>query len=346
MNDPWRAVGACLDRAIASRVTPGASLAVSWREGDVWRHHVEARGTLAWDAPTPVTARTVYDLASLTKPFTAWAAARLAHRGALDLHAPVADTLAFTEGTPVGACGLDDLLSHRAGLAAWRPLYVGTDPALAGEPATRAAMLQAVVDEPAGPTERAVYSDLGYILAGELLAARFGGLVAALDEAEVLGTLRFGPDPGEACAPTERCAWRGRVVCGEVHDENAFALGGVAGHAGLFGSALALCERGVAMLDALRDEDPVATSMLRAREGGTHRLGWDTRSPQGSSAGARMGPRTFGHLGFTGTSLWGDPDVDVVVALLTNRVHPTREGDGIRALRPAVHDAVREALGR
>jgi CubicO group peptidase (beta-lactamase class C family) len=135
-------------------------------------------------------------------------------------------------------------------------------------------------------------------------------------------------------------------VRGEVHDENAFALGGVAGHAGLFGSALALCERGVAMLDALRDEDPVATSMLRAREGGTHRLGWDTRSPQGSSAGARMGPRTFGHLGFTGTSLWGDPDVDVVVALLTNRVHPTREGDGIRALRPAVHDAVREALGR
>lgn len=346
MSDPWRAVGACLDRAIASRVTPGASLAVSWREGESWQHHREARGRLAWDAPAPVTPSTVYDLASLTKPFTAWAAARLADRGELDLHAPIADTLGFTARTPVGACTLDDLLSHRAGLAAWRPLYADTNPALAGAPATRAAMLQAVAAEPAGPTERAVYSDLGYILAGELLAARFGGLIAALEEAGVLGTLRFGPDPRQACAPTERCAWRGRVLRGEVHDENAFALGGVAGHAGLFGSAVALCERGVAALDARRDGDPVVAAMLRERAGGTHRLGWDSRSPQGSSAGSRMGPRTFGHLGFTGTSLWCDPDADVVVALLTNRVHPTRDGDGIRALRPAVHDAVREALGR
>jgi CubicO group peptidase (beta-lactamase class C family) len=346
VSEPWAAVRAVLDGAVAARVTPGAALSVAWREGARWHHLTVTRGTLGWDDPTPVTPTTAYDLASLTKPFTAWAAARLAHRGALDLRAPIADALPFAAGTPVGACALDDLLSHRAGLAAWRALYAATDPARAGEEGTRAAMRAAIVAEPAGVTDRAVYSDLGYILAGELLAARFGGLPAALDVTEVTGALRFGADPGVPCAPTERCAWRGRTLRGEVHDENAFALGGVAGHAGLFGDAPTLCARGVAMLDALREGDPVATAMLRPREGGTHRLGWDTRSPRGSSAGARMGPRTFGHLGFTGTSLWCDPDADVAVALLTNRVHPTREGDGIRALRPAVHDAVREALGR
>ncbi|MFO0627610.1 MAG: serine hydrolase domain-containing protein [Polyangiales bacterium] len=336
---------AVIDGAIAARVTPGAALAVSWRDGArVAAGHPDVRRACVTTPPRSRPRRAT--TSSLTKPFTAWAAARLAHRGALDLAAPLADTLPRAANTPVGACSLEDLLAHRAGLAAWRPLYAPTDPARAGAPETRAAMLDAVVAEPAGPTPRAVYSDLGYILAGEALAARHGGLAAALDVAEVLGALRFGPVPAEACAPTEDCAWRGRVLRGEVHDENAFALGGVAGHAGLFGDAPSVCARGEAMLDALRGGDAVETAMLRPREGGTHRLGWDTRSPQGSSAGARMGPRTFGHLGFTGTSLWCDPDVDVAVALLTNRVHPTRAGDGIRALRPAVHDAVREALGR
>ncbi len=299
-------------------------------------------------SPTPVTEDTVYDLASLTKPFTAWAAARLAHRGALDLHAPLADILGFTAGTPVGACALDDLLSHRAGLAAWRPLYVGTDPARAGRP--RPARRCSTVlrrRAPRGLTERAVYSDLGYILAGELLAARFGGLVAALDAAEVLGDAALRPEPAAGCAPTERCAWRGRRRSRRgARRERLRARRRRGARGALRQTRFALCERGVAALDALREEDPVATAMLRAREGGTHRLGWDTRSPRGSSAGARMGPRTFGHLGFTGTSLWCDPDAGVVVALLTNRVHPTREGDGIRALRPAVHDAVLDALGR
>lgn len=343
MSEAWRGVEAALDDAIRARVTPGASLCAAVRRRGEWRYVSLARGALAWDEPGDAREDTLYDLASLTKPFTAWAAMRLRDRGALDLAAPISRYLPERRASPAAARTLDALLSHRAGLPAWRPLFEGADPLVAG--ATRERALDALWREVPGDQGDAVYSDLGYILAGEALAAACGRpLEEVLEESEVLGALRFRCDEPERCAPTERCPWRGRVLRGEVHDENCFALGGAAGHAGLFGDARSVCARGVAMVDALRNGEGWALDMLRPRPGGSHRLGWDTRSPVGSSAGARMGPRTFGHLGFTGTSLWCDPDAEAVVALLTNRVHPSREGAGIRALRPAVHDAVLQAL--
>lgn len=345
MSERWRGVDAVLARAVEARVTPGASLCVARRVANEWRFSARAIGALAWDDPSPVRDDTRYDLASVTKPFTAWAAARLAARGELDLHAPLDTLLPEARGTALGRSTLDALLSHRAGLAPWRALFHGLDASCAGSSGAREEILRALLREVPAPDGRAVYSDLGYILAGAALARATGLALDALLARESLGeSLRFGPVDPEGCAPTERCAWRGAVLRGVVHDENCFALGGVAGHAGLFGTARALCARGVATLDALREGAPWARAMLAPREGGTHRLGWDTRSATGSSAGARMGPSTFGHLGFTGTSLWCDPDAEVAVALLTNRVHPTRAGDGIRALRPAVHDAVMDAL--
>lgn len=345
MSDAWRAVDGILAHAASARITPGASLCAARRDGNEWRFIARTAGTLAWDDPRPVGEASLYDLASVTKPFTAWAAARLAARGEVDLHAPLSALLPAATGAPVAHLTLDAMLSHRAGLAPWRPLFQTTSPQHAGREETRGRVLHEALHEVPSPDGRAVYSDLGYILAGACLSSVTGLALDALLARECLGDeLGFGPVAPGDCAPTERCAWRGGVVRGEVHDENAFALGGIAGHAGLFGTARALCERGVAMLDALRDDAPWARAMLAPRDGGTHRLGWDTRSPRGSSAGTKMGPRTFGHLGFTGTSLWCDPDAEVVIALLTNRVHPTREGDGIRALRPAVHDAVMRAL--
>jgi CubicO group peptidase (beta-lactamase class C family) len=138
------------------------------------------------------------------------------------------------------------------------------------------------------------------------------------------------------------------VVQGEVHDENAFALGGVCGHAGLFGAARDVLALGARALDCLAgDASWLAPErmawMIAPRPGGAHRLGWDARGAHAPSSGSAMGPRTFGHLGFTGTSLWCDPDADVAVALVTNRVHPTRENGAIRSLRPALHDAVMAA---
>jgi CubicO group peptidase (beta-lactamase class C family) len=156
-----------------------------------------------------------------------------------------------------------------------------------------------------------------------------------------------GVDLDRRARPTEVIAWRGGEVRGLVHDENAWALtgDGGSGHAGLFGTAPAVVAFGCAVLDALaRGEGPLAGRdlewLVRPRPGGSLRAGFDGKSEEGSSAGERAGPRTFGHLGFTGTSLWIDPDADAVVVVLTNRVHPTRDNLAIRAARPLAHDAL------
>jgi CubicO group peptidase (beta-lactamase class C family) len=146
-------------------------------------------------------------------------------------------------------------------------------------------------------------------------------------------------------APTERCEWRGKIVRGEVHDENCAALGGVAGHAGLFGTAHALAKLGRTILDVLGGKSDflpkkLMVEALAARDGsGTHRLGWDTKSAE-SAGGKRLSGSAFGHLGFTGTSLWCDPGRDAVVVLLTNRIHPSRANEKIKGFRPAFHDGV------
>ena len=143
-------------------------------------------------------------------------------------------------------------------------------------------------------------------------------------------------------APTETVAWRGGAVVGAVHDENAWALTGRggSGHAGIFGTIDAVLAFGAAALEVF--DAPDFAWMTRERPGGTLRAGFDGKSPDASSAGERMGPRSFGHLGFTGTSLWIDPDARTVVALLTNRVCPSRENVGIRTARPWAHDALYE----
>jgi CubicO group peptidase (beta-lactamase class C family) len=152
-------------------------------------------------------------------------------------------------------------------------------------------------------------------------------------------------------APTEYDAWRGRLLVGEVHDENAAALGGIAGHAGLFGTAAAVGSYARHLLQVLDGRNGVVRrttleEFITKRSdvpGSSRALGWDTMLPT-SSCGSKMSPRAFGHTGFTGTSLWIDPEKNVYVVLLTNRVHPTRENNAIKQVRPAVHDAVMSEL--
>jgi CubicO group peptidase (beta-lactamase class C family) len=146
-------------------------------------------------------------------------------------------------------------------------------------------------------------------------------------------------------APTEHCEFRGRVVRGEVHDENCAAYGGIAGHAGMFGRADAVLDFGLAMLDALAGrscwlDQALVRWAVRPRPGGGHVVGWDTPSAQGASAGSLFSLRSFGHLGFTGTSIWCDPTRGLCAVLLSNRVHPTRENIRIRTYRPRFHDAI------
>lgn len=339
-----------LEDAVAQGVTPGAQLAV--RAGD--RAFDVCVGALTYEGTDAVTADTRYDLASLTKPLTALAWMR----APVSLDAPVGALLPWMLGAPAERATIEALLTHRASLAAWRPFYRSLHPSEAGSAQARDTVLRAAVETPLEPTDRARYSDLGYMLAGEALRAATGDELSA-QIAQTLAPIGLSERlvfrgvgakwRDAAVAPTEVCPWREGLVQGEVHDDNAYALGGVCGHAGVFGRASDLAALGVAMISALRGSDvgvapPIARAMLAQRPGGSQRLGWDGKSAEGSSAGTRMGANTFGHLGFTGISLWCDPDAGVVVALVTNRVHPRRDNGLIRALRPALHDAVWEDL--
>jgi CubicO group peptidase (beta-lactamase class C family) len=216
--------------------------------------------------------------------------------------------------------------------------------------------------DPEPPAQGGHYSDLGYLLLGEALARAGGDGLAQVVEREVTGPLGIADEIfyaaslsdrerehwAPAVAPTERCAYRGRLLRGEVHDENCGAFGGIAGHAGLFGSARGVAVLGLAALDALSGARSIFdTGLLQwavaPRRGGGYVAGWDTPSREGSSsAGSQISARGFGHLGFTGTSLWCDPERHVVVVLLSNRVHPTRENIQIRSFRPRFHDRMFE----
>lgn len=309
---------------------------------------------------------TPFDLASVTKPFTALAALRLARAGVVSLDAPIQRWLPRLAGTPGGARPLALLLRHRAGLDAHRPLFA---PLTRGEPVDPAgALLEAANAARSGlagdlPPEGApaVYSDLGYLLAGAALSAAAGRplddllaeeVAAPLGSAAASARMWRARDPAfdAVVAPTEIVPFRGGVVRGAVHDENAWALAGDAacGHAGLFGAADDVLALGVALVEILAGERASFLDAAALREavapwpGGSHVLGFDTRSGDTPSSGRRFGPRTFGHLGFTGTSLWIDPDARLVGVLLTNRVHPTRDHVAIRAARPVVYDAIAE----
>ncbi len=303
----------------------------------------------------------LFDLASLTKPMTAVAVARsgLARDALLSQLLPELAATASADAT------LELLLAHRAGLAANLPLF---EPLLQARPVdpdlALAAAANARREDASGPIPEGgfapLYSDLGYILAGAALARAAGMRDAgeAIDRwvsvplglQTSLGTAREledrGVDLAGRAAPTEVVAFRGGEVRGRVHDENAWALTGRggSGHAGMFGTVRAVRIFACAVEDALAKRASALAGdlawLVAPRPGGTLRAGFDGKSSEGSSAGARFGSNAFGHLGFTGTSLWIDPDAEVVAVLLTNRVHPTRDNARIRAARPSSHDAM------
>jgi CubicO group peptidase (beta-lactamase class C family) len=318
-----------------------------------------AAGWVRGDAREVGGARDVFfDLASVTKPMTALAFAR----SGADRSAPLGDLVPEARGTASEQVPVELFFAHRAGLDAHRSLYA---PLLSGVPIDVAATLRRAAEarrpEALGPPPpegfAPLYSDLGYILAGQALARARG--VRDAGEAithVVLDPLGLSTQAGTArelasrgvhgpFAPTETVAWRGGEVRGAVHDENAWALtgSGGSGHAGIFATVDAVLTFGRAVLEGLEGAEDLGW-LVRERPGGTLRAGFDGKSPwpEVSSGGARMGSRAFGHLGFTGTSLWIDPDARVVVALLTNRVCPTRNHLGIRAARPWAHDALFE----
>ena len=336
---PLDPVTRLIDSAIRARAATGAVLAVSWRG----QRFLYGAGKLALDDPTRPGGHTIYDLASLTKVIaTTTLALQAVEEGKLDLDQPVMRYLPAFRGSGKDRVTVRHLLTHSSGLRADSPLWRRTPDADSALGFVNAMPLDTI------PGARMVYSDMGAIVLGEVLERVLGGRLDRLAEERIfkpLGMRSTGFRPREIArvAATEYdTTWRKRIVRGEVHDEKAAWLHGIAGHAGLFGSALDLLSFGEWLLAQVRSSSQVAREFVRRQEvvpGSSRALGWDTPSP-GSSAGTLLGPESYGHTGFTGTSMWTDPGRGLVIVLLTNRVNPTRDNPRIFPLRIAVADAV------
>jgi CubicO group peptidase (beta-lactamase class C family) len=359
-----------LMKEAAGVVFPGAVLRVAVGGEEIFH---EATGRVgSWAGSAPVTRETRFDVASLTKPMAVVTLVLQGiEEGWLHLDEPVGGRLGDLRG-PLADVTLRLLLEHRTGLPDWRPyvdwLAERHPDAVPGSPAAIRLVRQWVAGEPllAPPGRLTRYSDLGYMLLGwwleealgqpldRLFAARIAGPLELLRTGYVRlrgwdarGAMRYGID----IAAAEQCPFRQRLLIGEVHDENAFALGGVAGHAGLFSTARDVGRWADAMLASIEGRGPWSQPSLRAlvyperrRTDTTWRLGFDTPSPVGSSAGDEVSASAFGHLGFTGCSVWIDPVRRATVTMVTNRVHPSRTNERIRLFRPIVHSEVWKAV--
>ena len=358
---------AYLRQSVACGDVPGAVVCVAHRGEVVWH---EAYGAAAWVPQRRAMRReTLFDIASLTKVIATTPLVLGAHRdGVLRLDDPLRRFYPAVSSA-AGAVTVRQLLSHSGGFADWRPLYTRLEPnGTARQRRQQAAAL--ILRQPLAyrPGQASVYSDLGFILLGDLLETCYGQPLDVLFEQRVarlldlnrvayrpLDELETAGTPLSDFAATERCDWRGRVLSGEVHDANAWAMGGVAAHAGLFATAAGVWAFAHAMLEvaAGRRAIPALPSALLRQSwqrqthppGTTRALGWDTPTPGRSSAGSFFSANAVGHLGFTGCSLWIDLERQVSVVFCTNRVHPSRQGDSIARLRPRVHDLVMHALG-
>ncbi|MBI1909779.1 MAG: serine hydrolase [Deltaproteobacteria bacterium] len=354
-----------IQQAIGQGVFPGAQCLVASGE-EVLFESSQGR-TSSERGAAEVTPATFFDVASLTKPIvTTSALLLLMHREKIRLDARVVDFLPdFDEGGK-NKITLRHLLKHTSGLAAWRPYFEEmrrSQPEIVGTSAARGWVLSRICQEeleiPTG--YRRLYSDLGFMLLGELVE-RISGIrldrFFANEVCQPLG-LRgsfFNPlgdqapeAEGAVFAATEDCPWREKVLVGEVDDDNAYAMGGVAGHAGLFQTARD-CHLFVgALLKALRGEGSFfSPDLLMDLIGPRHKIkgGWDTPSPENSQAGRYFSPQSIGHLGFTGCSLWIDLGQNFHIILFTNRIHPSRNNEKIKEWRPLFHDIAYETIIR
>lgn len=355
----FAAAHSVLERSIRDHAFPGAAYGILL-DGEVVA--LDSAGQFTYDPASPeVAPSTVFDLASLTKVVATTALAMLLFdRRVLALDAHLGDILpGFVIGMALGSgenhVTLRSLLAHSSGLPGYVRLFE--------QHHSPEAMLRAVLHLPldAPPGTRTEYSDIGFILLGKALEVLSGDILSRFFHREIaaplgLETARFCPPSAsrQQIPPTEDdSTFRHRIIQGEVQDENCFALGGVAGHAGLFANALDVLRFAACILAEGRTStgkqlfQPETVKLFATRqnepEGTSRALGWDTPSLP-SSSGKFFSPESIGHLGYAGTSLWIDPARRLAVVLLTNRTWPDRANDAIRTVRPAFHDAIASGL--
>lgn len=371
----FRPVEEAFQEAVNRGVFPGAVVLVGTGEEVVFEKAFGSRSLVPEKAPMQLD--TIFDLASLTKPLaTTIAVMLLIREKKIRLEDRV--TRFFPNFGVYGKThvAFRHLLAHCSGLPAWKPYH---EDVVRGEKegkinfvASRAAKSYVFErihrEKPVSPPgTQALYSDLGFMLLGEVVEEVSGATLDRYCQEKIfkpsglrstsfvdltqLRTRRLQPVQ-EMIAPTEHCPWRRKILCGEVHDDNAYAMGGVAGHAGLFSCArdvhrlvvrLSRCYHGA---DTFLPPSVVKEFLSRdpSVKDSTFALGWDTPSANNSSSGAFFSPRSVGHLGFTGTSVWWDLEKNCHIILLTNRVHPSRASEEIKEFRPHIHDLIMKAV--
>ncbi len=356
-------IASFLDAGVGEGVFPGAVLLIA-KDGQILFH--ECRGHLSLiPRRIRMKRKTIFDLASLTKPLcTTLAIMKLVDEGKIHLDRSLSHLIPTNLTADKRDLTPRLLLSHCSGFAHWKPYYLEL---VERRPEERKKALREWILKEAltyDPGKGSIYSDLGFMILEWIIEETSGVSMHPFLQRHFYQPLSLKstflcPDaPGqpfkkEIFAATEACPWRKKVIQGEVHDENAWALGGYSGHAGLFGTA----EEVYMLVNLLRQHyleernDYLKPETVRAFftrqdivKESTWRLGWDTPSQENSSAGKYFSRNSVGHTGFTGTSVWMDLDQDIVVILLTNRVHPTRNNEKIRAFRPRLHDLIMEEL--
>jgi CubicO group peptidase (beta-lactamase class C family) len=371
----WAAVERAFNEATEQGAIPGATVAVRIGDALVYEGAFGSR-SIAPDR-RPMKIETVFDLSSLTKPLaTTIAVMMLARDGKLKLEDRVTRFFHNFGVHGKNYITFRQLLAHCSGLAPWRPFYQqiatvekgGKVNFMASRGAKEFVYEQIHREKPeAPPSTKTIYSDLNFILLGEVVEQISGaslnrvcrdkifkplGLRATdFIDISLVRTRRLEPVP-EMFAPTEVCPSRKRLLVGEVHDDNAYAMGGVAGHAGLFAPVREVDRIARELLACYHGHSELVPQKIlqqfwtrdAAVAGSTWALGWDTPSADNSSSGSHFSPNAVGHLGFTGTSIWIEPERGIAVTLLTNRLHPRRENQAIRDFRPRIHNLIMEAI--
>lgn len=349
-----------MKQAVIDEVFPGAVLLVSV-PGTVVYHKAFGKANLF--TGQPVTRDTVFDLASLTKPLaTTLAVMLLIQDRHLALENKLETVLPEFKNTPKAVITISQLLNHTSGLPDYRPYYkqLRKFPVTSRRRKLREMLLTEQLTSGIGETT--VYSDIGFMILSWVTETLAGMTLPEYIHKKVYGPLGLN-DPGGRMlyftshatvnnrwpvAATEKCPWRRELLEGVVHDDNAYALGGFDGHAGLFGNAagvhallkyLLRIYRGEENLPVLFERNLLQQFLSRSSDS-DRALGFDVPSLQGSASGSRFSGNSVGHLGFTGTSFWMDLDRSIIIILLTNRVHPSRTNEKIKKFRPRIHDAI------
>lgn len=350
----FNAAESVINNAIKNRVFPGAVVLV-WKDGQII--YKNSFGKLTYDVNSPkVKLNTIYDLASLTKVVATTTATMICiDRGMLSLNDRVVKFIPEFESNEKENITIKNLLLHNSGLPAWKKFY--------GRNLVYSEVLSEIFSSSLEykTGEKTVYSDLGLITLGKIIEKVTGKTLDKFCNDEIFKPLGmnstfFNPPDSlkNICAPTEKDNyWRMKTLQGEVHDETSAMLAGVAGNAGLFSTAEDISRLMAVLLNKGKlgntyfiKQNTIELFTTRYAKESTRALGWDTKSDSGSSAGNYFGKNSFGHTGFTGTSIWADPEKNLFVVFLTNRVHPTRENSDIIKVRPALHNAIIKSINQ